>query len=273
MPLLLVGLVVGLLVSVFQAVTQIQEQTLSFIPKIVAMGVVLVVAGPWMLDQVVTYTRAALRRRSRRWSTADERRGRCSSGSREQHVLAFALVLARVAPLFLLAPLFSLQERSPPASAASPPSRSRSASRRSRPHARRRRRRSPPTSGTSARLMVKELLVGMAFSFGIAALFAALSAAGALLDTLDRLHARRRRRPAHGHAVLAAHAALHDDRRPDLHRDRRRRLGDRRARAHLRGRAAARGAADRLDHRRRAARVLRHLRARRSRSARRSCSR
>ena len=56
MPLLLVGLAVGLLVSVFQAVTQIQEQTLTFIPKIVAMGVVLIVAGPWMLSEVVTYT-------------------------------------------------------------------------------------------------------------------------------------------------------------------------------------------------------------------------
>jgi flagellar biosynthetic protein FliQ len=56
MPLLLVGLVVGLVISVFQAVTQIQEQTLTFIPKILAMGVVLVVAGPWMLSEVVTYT-------------------------------------------------------------------------------------------------------------------------------------------------------------------------------------------------------------------------
>jgi flagellar biosynthetic protein FliQ len=56
MPLLLVGLVIGLLISVFQAVTQIQEQTLTFIPKIVGMGLVLVIAGPWMLDQVVTYT-------------------------------------------------------------------------------------------------------------------------------------------------------------------------------------------------------------------------
>jgi flagellar biosynthesis protein FliQ len=56
MPLLLVALVVGLVVSVFQAVTQIQEQTLSFIPKIVAMGVTLVVLGPWMLNQVVAYT-------------------------------------------------------------------------------------------------------------------------------------------------------------------------------------------------------------------------
>jgi flagellar biosynthesis protein FliQ len=56
MPLLLVGLAIGLVVSIFQAVTQIQEQTLTFIPKIVGMGIVLVVAGPWMLDQVVTYT-------------------------------------------------------------------------------------------------------------------------------------------------------------------------------------------------------------------------
>jgi len=55
-PLLLVGLVIGLAVSVFQAVTQIQEQTLTFIPKILAMGLVLVVAGPWMLSEVVTYT-------------------------------------------------------------------------------------------------------------------------------------------------------------------------------------------------------------------------
>jgi flagellar biosynthetic protein FliQ len=56
MPLLLVGLVLGLVVSVFQAVTQIQEQTLSFIPKIVGMVVVLVVAGPWMLGQIITWT-------------------------------------------------------------------------------------------------------------------------------------------------------------------------------------------------------------------------
>ena len=56
MPLLLVGLVIGLLVSIFQAVTQIQEQTLSFIPKIVGMGLVLVIAGPWMLSEVITYT-------------------------------------------------------------------------------------------------------------------------------------------------------------------------------------------------------------------------
>ena len=56
LPLLLVGLVVGLIVSVFQAVTQIQEQTLSFIPKIVAIAAVLVILGPWMLGQVLSYT-------------------------------------------------------------------------------------------------------------------------------------------------------------------------------------------------------------------------
>jgi flagellar biosynthetic protein FliQ len=56
LPLLLVALVIGLLVSIFQAVTQIQEQTLSFIPKVLGIVVVIVVLGPWMLDQVVTYT-------------------------------------------------------------------------------------------------------------------------------------------------------------------------------------------------------------------------
>ena len=56
LPLLLVGLVVGLIVSIVQAVTQIQEQTLSFIPKILAMAAVLVVGGPWMLNQILGYT-------------------------------------------------------------------------------------------------------------------------------------------------------------------------------------------------------------------------
>jgi flagellar biosynthetic protein FliQ len=55
-PLLLVALVIGLIVSVFQAVTQIQEQSLSLIPKIVGVAVVVVVLGPWMLGQLVSYT-------------------------------------------------------------------------------------------------------------------------------------------------------------------------------------------------------------------------
>jgi flagellar biosynthesis protein FliQ len=55
-PLLLVAMAVGLLVSIFQAVTQIQEQSLTLIPKIAAIAVVTVVLGPWMLDQLVAYT-------------------------------------------------------------------------------------------------------------------------------------------------------------------------------------------------------------------------
>ena len=56
LPLLGVGLVVGMLVSIFQAVTQIQEQTLAFIPKIVALAAVLMILGPWMLNQLLAYT-------------------------------------------------------------------------------------------------------------------------------------------------------------------------------------------------------------------------
>jgi flagellar biosynthesis protein FliQ len=55
-PLLLVAMIVGLLVSIFQAVTQIQEQSLTLIPKIAALAVVVVLLGPWMLGQIVAYT-------------------------------------------------------------------------------------------------------------------------------------------------------------------------------------------------------------------------
>jgi len=54
-PILLAGLIIGLLVSIFQAVTSIQEQSLSFIPKVVGVAVLIVVLGPWMLDQLVNY--------------------------------------------------------------------------------------------------------------------------------------------------------------------------------------------------------------------------
>jgi flagellar biosynthetic protein FliQ len=57
-PLLLVALVIGLVISVFQAVTQIQEQSLSLIPKIAGVAVVIVLLGPWMLGQLVAYTTA-----------------------------------------------------------------------------------------------------------------------------------------------------------------------------------------------------------------------
>lgn len=56
-PLLLPALAVGLLVGMFQAATQINEMTLSFIPKVAIVGVVLVVAGPWMLNTIVSFTK------------------------------------------------------------------------------------------------------------------------------------------------------------------------------------------------------------------------
>lgn len=55
-PILLTTLAVGLLVSIFQALTQINEATLSFIPKIVIVGLLIALAGPWMLDVVTNYT-------------------------------------------------------------------------------------------------------------------------------------------------------------------------------------------------------------------------
>jgi flagellar biosynthetic protein FliR len=100
----------------------------------------------------------------------------------EQHVLAFMLVLARVAPLFILAPLFSskmfpARVRTVTAVALAigiSPVATRALGGGT----------IPPDVIALAGLMVKELLVGMAFAFGIGALFAALSAAGALLDTM-----------------------------------------------------------------------------------------
>lgn len=56
-PMLGLGLLVGILVSIFQAITQIQEQTLSFVPKIVAVFVAVLLFGPWMLNLMVDYTR------------------------------------------------------------------------------------------------------------------------------------------------------------------------------------------------------------------------
>ena len=56
-PLLLAALGVGLIVSIFQAATQINEMTLSFIPKLIAMFITLIIAGPWMLTMLVDYTR------------------------------------------------------------------------------------------------------------------------------------------------------------------------------------------------------------------------
>lgn len=56
-PLLIVALVVGLAIGVLQAATQINEMTLAFIPKLLAMSLTMVIAGPWMLKVIVAYTR------------------------------------------------------------------------------------------------------------------------------------------------------------------------------------------------------------------------
>lgn len=59
-PMLMTVLLIGLVVSIFQAATQINEATLSFIPKLVGVFVVLMVAGPWMLTTLVDYMRMVL---------------------------------------------------------------------------------------------------------------------------------------------------------------------------------------------------------------------
>ena len=56
-PLLLVALVTGLIISLFQAATQINEMTLSFIPKLLAVCATMVIAGPWMLNTILDYMR------------------------------------------------------------------------------------------------------------------------------------------------------------------------------------------------------------------------
>ena len=55
-PLLLSTLVIGLVISIFQALTQINENTLTFVPKMIVIAIVLVLAGPWMMDVMKSYT-------------------------------------------------------------------------------------------------------------------------------------------------------------------------------------------------------------------------
>ncbi len=55
-PMLIAALVIGLLISVFQAATQINEQTMTFIPKIVAVFVTLLIFGPWIMNLLITFT-------------------------------------------------------------------------------------------------------------------------------------------------------------------------------------------------------------------------
>ncbi|WP_295849783.1 flagellar biosynthesis protein FliQ [uncultured Xylophilus sp.] len=60
MPILAVVMIVGLVVSIIQAITQITEQTLSFVPKLIAAVVVFAIAGPWMLTTLVDYLRRTI---------------------------------------------------------------------------------------------------------------------------------------------------------------------------------------------------------------------
>ena len=60
-PMLIVVLVVGLGISIFQAATQINEMTLSFIPKLLAMGITVVLLGPWLISSMVDYMQNLLR--------------------------------------------------------------------------------------------------------------------------------------------------------------------------------------------------------------------
>lgn len=56
LPVLLVSLIIGLIISIFQTVTSIQEQTLTFVPKIICVFVALMLFGPWMMQEMVNYT-------------------------------------------------------------------------------------------------------------------------------------------------------------------------------------------------------------------------
>lgn len=59
-PILAIGLIMGLTISLFQAVTQLQEQTLTFVPKIAAMAIAASIFIPWIAEQMVSYTRQML---------------------------------------------------------------------------------------------------------------------------------------------------------------------------------------------------------------------
>ena len=120
------GLIVGLVVSIFQAATQIQEMTLTFIPKIVVTGVVLAIAGPWMLDQLVGYTRELFIGIPQLVGAVDAT-WRCTLACRSpaEQIVAFMLVLARVGGLFVLAPVFSAKADPGRGPSSSPPARSR----------------------------------------------------------------------------------------------------------------------------------------------------
>ena len=60
LPMLAVGMAVGMIISILQAATQIQEMTLTFVPKIIAVFLALLIAFPWIMDKMITYTRNLL---------------------------------------------------------------------------------------------------------------------------------------------------------------------------------------------------------------------
>lgn len=55
-PILIISILIGLIISVFQAATQIHEQTLTFVPKLIAIAVILILAGAWMLETMIDFT-------------------------------------------------------------------------------------------------------------------------------------------------------------------------------------------------------------------------
>ncbi|MCY7326759.1 MAG: flagellar biosynthesis protein FliQ [Microbacteriaceae bacterium] len=61
-PILITALVVGFAISLLQSITQIQEVTLSFVPKLIAVGIALVISGNWMISEMVSFTRALFER-------------------------------------------------------------------------------------------------------------------------------------------------------------------------------------------------------------------
>lgn len=56
-PILLVSIGIGLIISIFQAATQIHEQTLTFVPKLIAIAIILIVMGPWMMETLLDFTK------------------------------------------------------------------------------------------------------------------------------------------------------------------------------------------------------------------------
>ena len=55
-PMLIISIIIGLIISIFQAATQIHEQTLTFVPKLVAIAVILLISGPWMMNVIGDFT-------------------------------------------------------------------------------------------------------------------------------------------------------------------------------------------------------------------------